>query len=223
MSEDEKPTTVDGNDSTPVESQETAGPSARPAVAGPGRDDSHHEDVSSVHNNDVADALETGNVKLETAAGGPPPSSVITSWRAGATAGIRPCATARRIPYRFELPALDDLFAVQVAVEHVARALAAGLMKREDATGLLYALQQSSVNHRKLLEARMSAGAMNPTLSPNDGEKAGAPALETGNWKLETVVEQQRLVEEYPEFEEEFGLSQDNRCLQTRACSLSAS
>src|SRR5271166_2298000 len=112
-------------------------------------------------------------------------------------------AIARRQPYRFDLPALDDLFAVQAAVEHVARALGAGLLERRQAGTLLYALQQSAINHRILalvqMDAASSAGPAlsNPTLSPTPGEKGGAPA---------DRVEQKRLVEEYPQFEAEFGL-----------------
>src|SRR5271165_3600050 len=93
-------------------------------------------------------------------------------------------AIARRQPYRFDLPALDDLFAVQAAVEHVARALGAGLLERRQAGTLLYALQQSAINHRILALARMSAASsMNPTLSPTEGEQ------------------QRRLADDYPEFE----------------------
>src|SRR5271165_2177055 len=86
-------------------------------------------------------------------------------------------AIARRQPYRFDLPALDDLFAVQAAVEHVARALGAGLMERRQAGTLLYALQQSAINHRILALVQMNAGSSaNPTLSPKAGEQGGAPA-----------------------------------------------
>ncbi len=46
-------------------------------------------------------------------------------------------AIAQRQPYRFMLPALDDLYAVQAAVEHVARALGAGLLERRQAGTLL--------------------------------------------------------------------------------------
>jgi hypothetical protein len=108
-------------------------------------------------------------------------------------------AIARRIPYRFDLPALDDLYAVQVAVEHVARALAAGLMKREEATGLLWSLQQSAINHRNLAQLRMNEnpamGAGAPPLSPVLGDRVGEEN------------QQKRRVEEYPEFEAEFGLA----------------
>ena len=66
-------------------------------------------------------------------------------------------AIAQRQPYRFTLPALDDLFAVQAAVEHVARALGAGLLERRQAGTLLYALQQSAINHRILALVQMNA------------------------------------------------------------------
>src|SRR5271165_724895 len=111
-------------------------------------------------------------------------------------------AIARRQPYRFDLPALDDLFAVQTAVEHVARALGAGLLERRQAGTLLYALQQSAINHRIMALLQMNTASVNPslsnpTLSPKEGEEGGAPAGR---------MEQKRLVEEYPEFEAEFGL-----------------
>jgi hypothetical protein len=106
-------------------------------------------------------------------------------------------AIARRQPYRFDLPALDDLFAVQAAVEHVARALGAGLLERRQAGTLLYALQQSAINHRILALLRMNASSADPTLSPKADMKGGAPADRMG---------QKRLVEEYPEFETEYGL-----------------
>ena len=82
-------------------------------------------------------------------------------------------AIAKRLPYRFDLPALDDLFAVQAAVEHVARALGAGLLERRLAGTLLYALQQSAINHRILALVQMNASSTNttlshPTLSPKD-------------------------------------------------------
>jgi hypothetical protein len=112
-------------------------------------------------------------------------------------------AIAKHLPYRFELPALDDLCAVQAAVEHVARALAAGLMKREEAGTLLWALQQSAINHRVLALVRMHAGA--PPLSRAFGDSA-CPELAEG---VGEGNHQKRLVEEYPEFEAEFGLPAD--------------
>jgi hypothetical protein len=125
-------------------------------------------------------------------------------------------AIARRLPYRFDMPALDDLFAVQVAVEHVARALGAGLLERRQAGTLLYALQQSAINHRILALARMNAGSSvdptlsNPTLAPKSDEKGGAPVAPAdmqGGALGDRVGQQARLVEEYPGFEAEYGLA----------------
>ena len=99
-------------------------------------------------------------------------------------------AIARRQPYRFDLPALDDLFAVQAAVEHVARALGAGLLERRQAGTLLYALQQSAINHRILALVQMNTASVNSTLSNPTADRMG----------------QARLVEEYPQFETEYGL-----------------
>src|SRR5271165_1567615 len=111
-------------------------------------------------------------------------------------------AIAQRQPYRFTLPALDDLYAVQAAVEQVARALGAGLLERRQAGTLLYALQQSAINHRILALLQMNTASVNPTLSnptlsPKEGEEGGAPA---------DRMEQKRLAEEYPQFEAEYGL-----------------
>src|SRR5271165_5054750 len=122
-------------------------------------------------------------------------------------------AIARRQPYRFDLPALDDLFAVQAAVEHVARALGAGLMERRQAGTLLYALQQSAINHRILALVQMNTASVNPslsnpTLAPKNGDKsAGAPPYSpVFGERVGSGGEQVRLVEEYPQFEAEYGL-----------------
>ncbi len=125
-------------------------------------------------------------------------------------------AIAKSQPYRFDLPALDDLYAVQAAVEHVARALGAGLMERRRAGTLLYALQQSAINHRILALVQMNAASsVTPTLSPKEGEQGGASVDmqgESGAPPLSPASgdrvgdDQKRLVEEYPQFEAEFGL-----------------
>ncbi len=63
-------------------------------------------------------------------------------------------------------------------------------------------MQQSAINHRILALVQMNAASANstlsnPTLSPKAGEEGGAPADRMG---------QKRLVEEYPQFEAEYGL-----------------
>ena len=216
MSEIENQTTVEGGEPTAVdERQQTAGPSARPACveqAGLGRDDSKEEDASR------AESSGEGN---DEAKSGKPAGRCHHVMESGfycqnpALRGRRYCyghlrlrgqrlrmarAIAKRQPYRFDLPALDDPFAVQSAVEHVARALAAGLMDRRQAGTLLWSLQQSAINHRILALLRMNAGAGAPPLSPSVGDRVGDNGDRVG---------QQRLVEEYPDFEAEFGLPAD--------------
>src|SRR5271157_298240 len=102
-------------------------------------------------------------------------------------------AIAQRQPYHPVLPPLEDMNAVQAALTHVTAALTAGLLERRHAGLLLYALQQASSNLRFLARTQTQAQA---TLAPEAGQQATAPE----------VGEPQRVVEEYPEFEAEFGL-----------------
>src|SRR5271165_5117758 len=219
MSESEKQAIVENDAPTVVEErQQTAGPSARPACsaeqAGLGRDDSKEEDASqaesSGNGNDEAKSAKAAGLCHHAMENGFYCQSPALRHRRYCYSHLRLLgqrlrmarAIARRQPYRFDLPALDDLFAVQAAVEHVARALGAGLLERRQAGTLLYALQQSAINHRIMALLQMNTASVNPslsnpTLSPKEGEEGGAPAGR---------MEQKRLVEEYPEFEAEFGL-----------------
>ena len=90
---------------------------------------------------------------------------------------------ARHETHRLVLPLLEDMNAVQVALMHVLDALAAGQLEEKRAGLLLYGLQQASANLRSLTDA--------PRLGVYD--------------ESETV----NRAEEYPCFEEEFGLPQD--------------
>ena len=106
-------------------------------------------------------------------------------------------AIAQCQPYQLVLPPLEDMSAVQAALAHVTAALTAGLLERRRAGLLLYALQQAASNLRFLARAQTEAAA--------NASTTGAPpfSLVSG----ERVGEQpQRAVEEYPEFEAEFGL-----------------
>jgi hypothetical protein len=107
-------------------------------------------------------------------------------------------ALAQRQSYHLVLPPLEDMNGVQAALVHVAAALAAGLLERRRAGQLLYALQQAANNLRFLDKAQKQAQAQAnastvgaPPFSPVSGESVRAP---------------QRVVEEYPQFEAEFGL-----------------
>jgi hypothetical protein len=93
-------------------------------------------------------------------------------------------AVAQHEPYRLVLPVLEDLDAVQVARMHVLDALLAGLLERKLGGLLLYGLQQASSDLRAIKTA--------PCLAVPEGQEgAGIRA------------------EDYPEFEEEFGLPPD--------------
>ena len=100
-------------------------------------------------------------------------------------------AIAQRLSYQLVLPPLEDLNAVQAALTHVTAALVAGLLERRRAGHLLYALQQAAGNLRFLSHVQAQA-----KLAPQSGRQATTAV----------AAEPQRVVEEYPEFEAEFGL-----------------
>jgi len=110
-------------------------------------------------------------------------------------------AIAKRLPCHLRLPALDHVAGVRVAMAQVADALAAGLLEPHRAGRLIFAFAQVCCALRWEAQARMAAtSSADPALSPKPGEKGGAPA------RKEMGDNQKRLVEEYPEFEAEFGL-----------------
>ena len=90
---------------------------------------------------------------------------------------------ARREPHRLVLPLLEDMNAVQVARMQVLDALASGLLEERRAGLLLYGLQQASTDLRSLTAA--------PSLGVYDESDTAKRA------------------EEYPGFEEEFGLPKE--------------
>ncbi len=239
MSESEKQAIVEADEPTAVdERQQTAGPSARPACsvepAGLGRDDRKEEEASQ--------GESSGNGNDEARSGKPAGlcHHVMESGlccQSPALRGRRFCyghlrlwgqrvriarAIARRAPYRLMLPAMEDFASVRVAAAQVADALAAGLIEPARAGRLVYTFQQIFCALRWEAILRMRASSwMDPTLSPNNGDKepalslskGGAPAderlLRTGRGRgapHDGVGEQKRLIEEYPEFEAEFGL-----------------
>ena len=94
-------------------------------------------------------------------------------------------ALARREPYQLMLPALEDMNAVQAALNEVTAAVAAGLVEHSRAKDLLNACQQAANNLRFIDHLAEKAARQ-------------ASAVEAG--------EPQRVVEEYPGFQAEFGL-----------------
>ena len=104
-------------------------------------------------------------------------------------------ALAQRQTYHLVLPPLEDMNEVQSALVHVTAALAAGLLERRHAGQLLYALQQAANNLR--FQARAQAQAQSQSrLAPETGQTSTATE----------AAGPQRVVEEYPQFEAEFGL-----------------
>ena len=136
-------------------------------------------------------------------------------------------AIAKRQYYRLDLPALETLDEVQAALTHVTRALGAGLLDSRRAGQLLYSLQQISCSMRfaAKLQAQQAmaaaTGAAAPPSSvgaPADRDPEHGPPLHSLGCLSPLVGEkvgenpspagQPRQVEEYPQFEAEFGLPQ---------------
>ena len=116
-------------------------------------------------------------------------------------------ALAQRQSFQLLLPPLEDLNAVQSALIHVTAALAARLLDRHHAGQLLYALQQAASNLRFLAKTQAKAAAA--SLAPQAAHPAppgtlGAPPVSSASG--ESVGNNPRLVEDYPQFEAEFGL-----------------
>jgi len=86
------------------------------------------------------------------------------------------------VPYRLELPPLEDLAAVQVALSEIVQALGSGQLDHRAAGKMLYAIQQTTsvIKFRVKFEAAQSEAAK----TANDAAR----------------------VHDYPAFEQEFGL-----------------
>src|SRR5215472_5955329 len=63
-----------------------------------------------------------------------------------------------QVPYRLDLPALEDLAAVQVALSEIVQALGAGQLDHRAAGKMLYAIQQTTsvIKFRARLEAQLA-------------------------------------------------------------------
>ena len=92
------------------------------------------------------------------------------------------------LPYRLEIQSLDNLYAVRAALTDIAQALAAGQLDPRTAGKLLYAIQQVNATNRRI--ERMEAA---------QSEKMEA-AKEQGH------ADDDSRVQEWPEFEDRFGL-----------------
>ena len=93
-------------------------------------------------------------------------------------------ALAQREPYRIVLPLLDNKHAVQVAIMQVLDAMSTGLLNEKRGRLMLFGLQLAATNLRSLLKDTSRHDVSDES---GTGERA----------------------EDYPEFEEEFGLPPD--------------
>ncbi len=88
------------------------------------------------------------------------------------------------VPYRLDIPALDNPYAVRNAISEIAQAIAAGQLEPLAAGKLLYAVQLAAANNRRIEQMEAKAAK----------EAAGS---QTDNSR----------VQEFPDFEEKLGLT----------------
>ena len=100
------------------------------------------------------------------------------------------------LPYRLEIPCLDNLYAVRTALTDIAQAIAAGQLDPRAAGKLLYAIQQVTAANRRI-EQMEAAAAKDPV------PQVRAPLLGAN---LGSHTDDGSRIQEYPEFERQFGL-----------------
>jgi hypothetical protein len=100
------------------------------------------------------------------------------------------------LPYRLEIHSLDNVYAVRAALTDIAQALAAGQLDARTAGKLLYAIQQVSSANRRIeqMEAAAAKDRVPQVRAPHLGDNLGPQADDNSR------------VQEYPEFEKQFGL-----------------
>ncbi len=86
------------------------------------------------------------------------------------------------LPYRLEIQSLDNVYAVRAALTDIAQALAAGQLDPRTAGKLLYAIQQVSATNRRIEKMEAEAAKNQPSADDNSR------------------------IQEFPEFEKQFGL-----------------
>ena len=96
-------------------------------------------------------------------------------------------AVRDNVPYRLEIQSLDNLYDVRAALTEIAQALAAGQLEARTAGKLLYAIQQVSATNRRI-------------------EQMEAAQLEQRKDAPDQPHTDDSRIQEYPEFEKEFGI-----------------
>jgi len=106
-------------------------------------------------------------------------------------------------PYRLEIQSLDNPYAIRNAISEIAQALAAGQLDARTAGKLLYAVQLAAATNRRIeqLEA-----AQSKELKEIEGKeiKDGVPQVRAP--QLGANLGSQSRIQEYPEFEKQFGV-----------------
>ena len=84
------------------------------------------------------------------------------------------------MPYRLDLPALEDLAAVQVALSEIVQALGAGQLDPRAAGKMLYAIQQTTsvIKFRAKLEAQLEAAQATSEQADSKARVHAYPAFE---------------------------------------------
>jgi hypothetical protein len=103
-----------------------------------------------------------------------------------------------RVPYRVEIPPLDDLGSMQLALSEIVQALGAGQLDHRTGGKMLYAIQQAAslMKFRAKLEAAQPESQAVPQVRASLlGANLGSPCDHVSR------------VHEYPGFEQEFGIN----------------
>ena len=114
-------------------------------------------------------------------------------------------ALREQVPYRMDLPALEDLAAVQAALSEIVQALGSGQLDHRAAGKMLYAIQQTT----SVIKVRAKLEAQIETARAAQAQALGGPQLPAvGNCGDQSNAPTRDVprVQAYPGFEQEFGL-----------------
>ena len=99
------------------------------------------------------------------------------------------------VPYRLEIPSLDNPYAMRTAISEIAQALAAGQLEPLVAGKLLYAIQLAAANNRRIEQ-------MEAAVAKNQPEFDDPQSATTCGWQVTTSR-----IQEFPDFEKQLGLA----------------
>ena len=110
------------------------------------------------------------------------------------------------VPYRLEIPPLDDLYAVRTAISDIAQALAAGQLDARVAGKLLYAIQLANSTIRRI-EKMEAEAAKNQTQTDVGCPIQGREATLSGGFRGAIAgSDAVSRLQEFPDFEKQLGL-----------------